>query len=445
MFGFSTTSATIVIATGNLTPVDTWTVVESETSPSADDLANILTTETNVEDILFLVGKSGDTITLKHQATGAGQIHILSASDKVLDTNIPTILVRRGTDWYEFGGDPSFTTSSTDTLTNKTLGATTIAGHLIPDTDVAYDLGSTSFKFRDLYLSGSSIKLGDATITASASTIVLPSGSTISGGNGDVVDLNSTQTLTNKTFDADGTGNSITNIENADIKAGAGIDLSKLATDPLARANHTGTQAQSTVTDLVSDLSAKAPLASPTFTGTVTVPEHIQTGRFQLDKGADVASAGIMTLGTDGNFFDITGTTTINEINPTNWQAGSTIILQFDGILQVTHNSGGTNDILLGDATNRTTATGDTLQLTYDGIDWIETGGGGAAGGGGSDTPWTENHDFDNFYFDMQVQTAPADPATDNGRIYLKTIDANNDGLFMKVKKNGSFVEVQIA
>lgn len=229
MFGFSTTSATIVIATGNLTPVDTWTVVESETSPSADDLANILTTETNVEDILFLVGKSGDTITLKHQATGAGQIHILSASDKVLDTNIPTILVRRGTDWYEFGGDPSFTTSSTDTLTNKTLGATTIAGHLIPDTDVAYDLGSTSFKFRDLYLSGSSIKLGDATITASASTIVLPSGSTISGGNGDVVDLNSTQTLTNKTFDADGTGNSITNIENADIKSTAAIDYSKLA------------------------------------------------------------------------------------------------------------------------------------------------------------------------------------------------------------------------
>ena len=39
----------------------------------------------------------------------------------------------------------------------------------------------------------------------------------------------STQTLTNKTFDADGTGNSITNIENADIKAAAGIAVNKLA------------------------------------------------------------------------------------------------------------------------------------------------------------------------------------------------------------------------
>ena len=48
------------------------------------------------------------------------------------------------------------------------------------------------------------------------------------------------------------------------------IANTKLATDPLARANHTGSQAQSTITDLTTDLSSKSPLASPTFTGTVT-------------------------------------------------------------------------------------------------------------------------------------------------------------------------------
>ena len=42
---------------------------------------------------------------------------------------------------------------------------------------------------------------------------------------------------------ADGT------IVNADINASAGIALSKLATDPLARANHTGTQTASTISD----------------------------------------------------------------------------------------------------------------------------------------------------------------------------------------------------
>lgn len=38
-------------------------------------------------------------------------------------------------------------------------------------------------------------------------------------------------------------------IVNADISASAAIALSKLATDPLARANHTGTQTASTISD----------------------------------------------------------------------------------------------------------------------------------------------------------------------------------------------------
>ena len=45
------------------------------------------------------------------------------------------------------------TLSGTQTLTNKTLGATTVEGNIIPHTNAAYDLGSR-LKFRDLYLSG---------------------------------------------------------------------------------------------------------------------------------------------------------------------------------------------------------------------------------------------------------------------------------------------------
>lgn len=44
-----------------------------------------------------------------------------------------------------------------------------------------------------------------------------------------LISASSTKTLTNTTFDADGTGNTISNIENADIKAGAAIDAAKLA------------------------------------------------------------------------------------------------------------------------------------------------------------------------------------------------------------------------
>lgn len=63
------------------------------------------------------------------------------------------------------------TLAGTETLTNKTLGATTIAGHLIPNVDVTYDLGSATYRFRDLYLSGSSIKLGGATIQSSGASV----------------------------------------------------------------------------------------------------------------------------------------------------------------------------------------------------------------------------------------------------------------------------------
>ena len=57
----------------------------------------------------------------------------------------------------------------------------TVKGNIVPNADVAYDLGSATYRFRDLYLSGSSIKLGAATITATGSAVNLPAGSTIGG------------------------------------------------------------------------------------------------------------------------------------------------------------------------------------------------------------------------------------------------------------------------
>jgi hypothetical protein len=55
----------------------------------------------------------------------------------------------------------------------------------------------------------------------------------------------------------------------------------------LNRANHTGTQAQSTVTNLVTDLAAKAPLASPTFTGTVSGITKSMVGLGNVDNTSD--------------------------------------------------------------------------------------------------------------------------------------------------------------
>ena len=57
----------------------------------------------------------------------------------------------------------------------------TVKGNIIPDVTEAYDIGSSSLKFRDLYLSGTSLYLGAAQVTATGSAINLPAGSTVGG------------------------------------------------------------------------------------------------------------------------------------------------------------------------------------------------------------------------------------------------------------------------
>jgi len=59
----------------------------------------------------------------------------------------------------------------TDARVQTKLGD--VSGHIIPDTDVAYDLGSSTNKFRDLYLSGNSIILGGITLTESSGSLLV--------------------------------------------------------------------------------------------------------------------------------------------------------------------------------------------------------------------------------------------------------------------------------
>ena len=83
-------------------------------------------------------------------------------------------------------------------------------------------------------------------------------------------------------------------------------------------------------------------------------------------KGADVASAGALTLGADGNYFDVTGTTTITSIVTRG--IGTVVVLHFDGILTLTHNA---TDLILFGAGNITTAAGDeAMFVEYASGDW---------------------------------------------------------------------------
>ena len=71
-------------------------------------------------------------------------------------------------------------------------------------------------------------------------------------------------------------------------------------------------------------------------------------------KGADIASAGTTVIGTDGGYFDITGTTGISTMTVA---AGRAFTLQFDGAVVLTNSS----TLKLSGAANFTTAAGDHL------------------------------------------------------------------------------------
>lgn len=56
----------------------------------------------------------------------------------------------------------------------------------------------------------------------------------------------------------------------------------------------------------------------------------------------------------------------------------------------------------------------------------------------------TQDNSLGAHYFDVTRITAPSNPSANDGRVYVKQIDGNNDGVFVKIKRAGSFTEVQI-
>jgi hypothetical protein len=74
----------------------------------------------------------------------------------------------------------------------------------------------------------------------------------------------------------------------------------------------------------------------------------------KMAKGGDIASASPLVIDTDGNYFDVTGTTNFSVMTV---ESGNFFMLQFDSALTITHGSG----IELPGAANLTTATGDRL------------------------------------------------------------------------------------
>jgi hypothetical protein len=84
-------------------------------------------------------------------------------------------------------------------------------------------------------------------------------------------------------------------------------------------------------------------------------------------KGSNVASASTLALSSAGNYFEVTGTTTINAISAQN--AGNVLYLRFQGALTLTHSA---NLLLLGGGNARTAAGDLSVFIAEAGAVWRE-------------------------------------------------------------------------
>ena len=154
------------------------------------DTATFATTDTAENDLLWVT--TTGSVTLKH---GTGNIYTKSGSDTDLSTTEPLVFIRKGSNWYQYGGAPTASPTFTGTIAGANM---TLSGNLT--------------------VSGAKTTINSTTLTIDDKNIVLADGATDdTGANGGGITLkgatNKTITWTSATGDFDVS-------ENVDIATG---------------------------------------------------------------------------------------------------------------------------------------------------------------------------------------------------------------------------------
>ena len=247
---------------------------------------------------------------------------------------------------------------TTATIGSFVAGSGTVGGHLVPSTNIVYDLGSSSLRWRDLYLSGNTIHLGekqlsltgdvfqmekmsitstdDASSITSASLLVSGgagvSGKLRVGGTSHLTSIEATSsTITNMISSTGTVGtlvSSTANLTNANVTTGTVGTL--VNTNAVSSNISSGTlnlstgltSASALITNVVSTTISAGTVVGTTFTGgsmslsgdlviggtlttvnittTNVVDTHITSGNINITSLATILNANVTTM-TAGN------------------------------------------------------------------------------------------------------------------------------------------------
>ena len=392
MLGFTpqtANSSTIIVASGVATITDSVSIIAAESS-TTDTLQKLALANTSQYDLVYLFADTGDTITLEHGDLNAdGEVSTVSGSDETLSTTVPTILIRKGNYWYGYGGGVVNAVSDIGDVTITSNSA----GELLKWSGSAWiNQTLTEAGIVDGNLGTPSTLVG-TNITGTAASLTAGNATLAAGATA----LASARTIGGTSFDGTAAIN-IANVIVADTtNTSCSVALFESATGNTLAPKTDGGLTYNAGTGILTATAFAGPITGNVTGDTSGVADNV-VGLAELASG------------TDGELFT--------------WDA-----------------SGDPAKVAVGTATHVLTSNGVGVAPTFQ-----AASGGGISGN--QDYSGTHSiHDLQTLFLEHQSSSFDdsGNDRADESQLFVKQIDSNNDGLYIRLRRNGSTQNVQIA
>jgi len=347
------------------------------------DVDKFITTNTSEGDLLWVI-TTGSATLVNVSSPSASEIRLLADDDKDLSTTVPTILMRVGTAWYEYGGG----TVSDGSVTNAKLA------DMAANTIKVRNANSTGVP-SDIALATTQLLIGDGT------------GFTAAALSGDV-SMDNTGDVTVGTLNQSTTGNAAT---------------ATLATNVTTNANLTG--------GVTSSGNAATVITNANLTGGVTSVGNAATVVTNANLTGGVTSSGnAATVITNANLTG--GVTSVGN--------AATVVTNANLTGDVTSSGNATTIATSAVDIAMLSATGTASSSTFLRGDnsWQSAGGGAVELG--------EYKYQANGYTTPSYTTRTVNDSSTPVELWVKDIDASgeNQGVFIRIKKNDAYEDVQL-